>query len=396
MTRPALELAGIFRRHGPAFRQAHPLSPAQSRAMRAIEICRTASLGGHVRKCGHCSHQQISYNSCRNRHCPKCQSQDRAQWVLRRQSDLLNVEYFHVVFTLPEAIAPLALQNQTLLYGILFQAASRTLSTIAADPRHLGAHLGFFAILHTWGQNLLHHPHLHCVVPGGGLSPQHDRWISCRPGFFLPVRVLSSLFRRLFLEALQLAFTSGKLHFHASLEHLNDPARFHAHLKPLRHSNWVVYAKPPFGGPRQAIEYLSRYTHRTAIANERLRHLTTTSVTFQWKDYRHQHRDKLMTLSPDEFIRRFLLHILPAGFQRIRYFGWLSSRNRKSALPLCRSLLANSITAFLPHPASNFTSWRTTPLTAQPWLCPVCNTGFLSVVEILKPTPRTSAPLDSS
>ena len=292
MARPALELADIFRRHGEAYRQAHPLPRQQRRVMRAIETCRTAALGGHVEQCGHCHHVRISYNSCRNRHCPKCQSLARARWLEARKSELLPVEYFHVVFTVPEPIAELMFYNQEQLYDLLFRATAQTLLTIARDPQHLGASLGFFAILHTWGQNLHFHPHLHCVVPGGGLSIDHDRWVSCHPGFFLPVRVLSRLFRRLFLEALEKAFRNGQLRFFSQLEPLRHPAAFTRYLAPLRKTEWVVYAKPPFGVPPQALEYLGRYTHRVAISNQRLLALQDDQVSFQWKDYRQPHQSK--------------------------------------------------------------------------------------------------------
>ena len=266
MPRPTLEVADIFRQHGPAYRQAHPLAVEQLRVMRAIEICRTAALGGHVEKCGHCDATRNAYNSCRNRHCPKCQGAERIQWLENRKEELLPVEYFHVVFTVPEQIAQIAFYNQEKVYNILFRATAATLLAIAGDPQHLGAGIGFFAVLHTWGQNLLHHPHLHCVVPGGGLSPDHERWIACQPGFFLPVRVLSRLFRRLFLQALDQAFQDGELQFFGDLIPLSGASAFAAYLAPLREAEWVVYSKPPFGGPRQAIEYLGRYTHRVAIS----------------------------------------------------------------------------------------------------------------------------------
>src|SRR6266566_8639144 len=328
MSRPALELADIFRQHGEAYRAAHALPLQQLRVMRAIETCRTAALGGHVEKCSHCDHTQISYNSCRNRHCPKCQNSDRAQWLEQRQAELLPVEYFHVVFTVPEEIAALAFYNPRTVYGILFGATAETLTTIARDPQHLGAEIGFFAVLHTWGQNLLHHPHLHCVVPGGGLAPNGTCWISCRPGFFLSVRVLSRLFRRLFLEDLDTAFHSGKLRFFHSLEALQNPQEFDRYLAPVRKAEWVVYAKPPFAGPQLVLDYVGRYTHRVAISNHRLLDIENGHVRFVWKDYRDKGQQKAMTLSAEEFIRRFLLHALPDGFQRIRYYGLLGNRFR--------------------------------------------------------------------
>jgi hypothetical protein len=325
--RPRLEVADVFRRYGQAYRQQHQasLSRAQRRVMSAIELCRTAALGGHLEQCDACGHQRPVYNSCRNRHCPKCQSLARAQWLQDRQAELLPVPYFHVVFTLPEEIANLAYQNQKVVYDLLFRATAETLTTIAADPQHLGAQIGFLAVLHTWGQNLLFHPHLHCVVPGGGLAPDQKRWIACRPHFFLPVRVLSRLFRRLFLEALQTAFGQGQLHFFSSLERLRNPKAFAAYLAPLRQTDWVVYAKAPFGGPQQVLNYLGRYTHRVALANDRLLSIDQGKVTFRWKDYRHHDQLKTMTLDAQEFIRRFLLHTLPQRFQRIRHYGFLSS-----------------------------------------------------------------------
>jgi len=353
MPRPTLEVADIFRRHGVAYRETHSLPLEQLRVMRAIEVCRTAALGGHLEECDHCSATRIAYNSCRNRHCPKCQNSERAKWLASRKAELLPVEYFHVVFTVPEQIAQIAFHNQETVYNILFRATADTLLTIAGDPKHLGAHIGFFTILHTWGQNLLHHPHLHCVVPGGGLSPDHERWVSCLPGFFLPVRVLSRLFRRLFLQALQQAFDHCELNFFGALENLRDLAAFTDFLAPLRDAEWVVYAKPPFGGPQQVLEYLGRYTHRVAISNQRLLSLSDGQVTFQWKDYRNDHKQtaKAMTVQADEFIRRFLIHTLPSGFQRIRHFGLMANCHRKDKLELCRRLLIVPITALLPQPA---------------------------------------------
>jgi hypothetical protein len=338
MDRPKLEVADVFRRYGAAYREKHgaSLSTAQRRVMTAIEVCRTAALGGHVEQCDECGHQRISYCSCRNRHCPKCQSLARAEWIQNRQAELLDCEYFHVVFTVPEEIAAIAYQNKEVLYGILFRAAAETLRTIAADPKHLGAEIGFFAVLHTWGQNLLHHPHLHCLVPGGGLSPDGSRWIACRPGFFLPVRVLSRLFCRLFLEYLAQAFDSGQLRFFTSLERLRDCREFTRYLAPVRKAEWVVYAKPPFAGPKQVVDYLGRYTHRVAISNHRLLDIEAGQIRFQWKDYRDRNQQKTMTLSAQEFIRRFLLHTLPDRFQRIRYYGFLGNRYRQEKLARCR------------------------------------------------------------
>jgi hypothetical protein len=311
-----LEVADVFRRHGAAYAHAHDghLGRVERRVMSAIELCRTAALGGHTEQCEDCGLIRCAYNSCRNRHCPKCQGQARAEWLAARQAELLPVAYFHVVFTLPAPAAEIAFQNKACVYAILFRAAAETLSRIAADPRHLGAALGIVAVLHTWGQSLHHHPHVHCVVPGGGPSLDGTRWVACRAGFFLPVRVLSRLFRRLFLEQLQAAFEAGELDFFGALAGLADPAAFARHLRQLRRVEWVVYAKPPFGGPAQVLAYLGRYTHRVAIANSRLVSLTDSTVSFRWKDYRHHGKAKVMTLDAHEFIRRFLLHTLPDGF----------------------------------------------------------------------------------
>jgi len=337
-----LEVADIVRQLGPSYQQAHAgaLSRGQRRVLGAITRCRTAALGGHVEQCNHCGHQRIAYNSCRDRHCPKCQSLVRAQWLADRQADLLPVDYFHVVFTVPQEIAAIAYQNKAMVYDLLFRATAETLRTIAADPKHLGAEIGFIAILHTWGQNLLHHPHLHCVVPGGGPSVDGTRWVGCRPGFFLPVRVLSRLFRRLFLAQLQDAFAAGELRFYHALAALHDAGAWARYLAPLARAEWVVYAKPPFGGPERVLEYLGRYTHRVAIANHRLVDFAAGEVAFRWKDYRHQSRHKVMRLAAPEFVRRFLLHVLPPGFQRIRHYGLLANRHRAAKLARCRQLLA--------------------------------------------------------
>jgi len=397
MPRPALELADIFRRHGPAYRRAHQLPRPHLRVLRAIEVCRTAALGGHVEQCDHCSHTRIAYNSCRNRHCPKCQNTARARWLESRKAELLPCEYFHVVFTVPQEIARLAYYNQREVYAILLRTAAATLLTIAGDPKHLGAEIGFFTILHTWGQNLLHHPHVHCVVPGGGLSPDHSRWIACRPGFFLPVRVLSRLFRRLFLEALQAAFASGKLQFFGALETLRNAAAFTAYLQPLRQCEWVVYAKPPFGGPQQVLQYLGRYTHRVAISNPRLLALDHDTVTFQWKDYRAhgKHKSRRMSLAADEFIRRFLIHTLPEGFQRIRHCGFLANRHRKQRFELCRQLLATPASQLLPQTAQCLAvlAALTSP---QLTLCPRCGIGEMLRVQILPVYRWPAQPPDTS
>ena len=325
--RTTLEVADVFRRHGAAYRQAHDgrLGRGERKVMGAIEACRTAALGGHVERCADCGLTRQAYNSCRNRHCPKCQGLARAQWLADRQADLLPVQYFHVVFTVPAPIAEIAFQNKAVVYDILFKAAAATLRTIAADPKHLGAEVGVVALLHTWGQTLGHHPHVHCVVPGGGPSMDGTRWVSCRPGFFLPVRVLSALYRRLFLEHLLAAFNSGGLCFFGDLTGLAEPTAFARRIAQMRMIDWVVYAKPPFGGPEQVLAYLGRYTHRVAIANSRITSLDNAQVAFRWKDYRHHDKTKVMTLAADEFIRRFLLHTLPDGFHRIRHYGFLAN-----------------------------------------------------------------------
>ena len=339
-----LELAEVFRRHADAYRREHDahLGRVERRVMSAIELCRTAALGGHVQQCSDCGLVRHAYNSCRNRHCPKCQGRTRAEWLAARQAELLPVPYFHVVFTLPAPIAEIAFQNKAAVYAILFRAAAETLQTIAADPAHLGAEVGIVTVLHTWGQNLHHHPHVHCVVPGGGPSLDGTRWIACRSGFFLPVRVLSRLFRRLFLEKLMTAFNTGRLNFFGALAGLNRPDSFARRLRKLRRVKWVVYAKAPFGGPAQVLNYLGRYTHRVAIANSRLVDVTDREVAFRWRDYRQHGKAKIMTLNAHEFIRRFLLHALPDGFHRIRHFGFLANGHRSRKLALCRKLLAET------------------------------------------------------
>jgi hypothetical protein len=395
MPRATLEVADIFQRHGAEYREAHSLPLQQLRVMRAIEVCRTPVLGGHVEECGYCNYTRISYNSCRNRHCPKCQSMARAEWLENRKAELLPVQYFHVVFTIPEELARIAFYNKEIVYGILFRAASETLLTIAADPQHLGAAIGFFAVLHTWGQNLLHHPHLHCVIPGGGISPDHDRWISCLPGFFLPVRVLSRLFRRLFLEALEQAFRDEKLAFFGDLEPLREAAAFKRYLAPVREAEWVVYCKPPFGGPQQVLQYLGRYTHRVAISNQRLLSSHNGKVSFQWKDYRHHGESKVMTVAAEEFIRRFLIHTLPPGFPRIRYFGYLANRHRRDKLTLCRQLLTDPVAGLLPSKAAcGVPSQSFVELTAI--RCPRCETGIMIRVGIVSAYRWPAKPPDSS
>ena len=342
MSRPALEVADIFRGHGPAWRQANAghLSLDQLKVMSAIESCRTAALGGHVARCEDCAYTTIAYNSCRNRHCPKCQSAAAKQWLAERAAELLPVPYFHLVFTLPAPIADIAYQNKTVIYDLLFKVSAETMLTIAADPKHLGARIGITTVLHTWGSALTHHPHVHMIVPGGGIALDGKRWVSCRPGFFLPVRVLSRLFRRLFLERLIAAHK--QLQFFGNHTPLADAQAFATYLAPLRRAEWVVYSKRPFGGPEAVLAYLSRYTHRVAIANSRLIAFDQEGVTFRWKDYRIQGRDryKLMTLATDEFIRRFLIHVLPRGFHRIRHYGLLAKAACADNITRARELLA--------------------------------------------------------
>jgi hypothetical protein len=399
--RPKLEVADILRRYGERYRAEHEtsLSSKQRRVMQAITACRTAVLGGHVEHCDTCAHQRIAYNSCRNRHCPKCQSLARAQWIEQRQAQLLDCQYFHVVFTLPEEIASIAYQNKAAVYNLLFAATAETLRTIAADPKHLGAEIGFFAVLHTWGQNLMHHPHLHCVVPGGGLSADGQRWIACREGFFLPVRVLSRFFRRRFLELLEHAFDSGRLQFFSSLHPLRERDAFLRYLQPVRDKEWVVYAKAPFAGPGQVLDYVGRYTHRVAISNNRLLDIAEEKVTFRWKDYRDGNAQKTMTLAADEFIRRFLLHVLPPGLQRIRYYGLLGNRHRAEKLSRCRELLDMNSTT--PEPAETAASLdyrdRVEALTGVSLtVCPVCNKGHMHTTGRLEPQRATPPIIDTS
>lgn len=399
MEQPKFEVADIFRRYGGNYRQQNgsSLSVSQRRVMTAIEVCRTAVLGGHLERCDQCGHERNAYNSCANRHCPKCQSLARAEWLEKRRSELLNTQYFHVVFTVPEQIASIAYQNKKVVYGILFRATAEALRTIAADPKHLGAEIGFFAVLHSWGSNLLHHPHLHCVVPGGGLSPDETRWISCRPGFFLPVRVLSRLFRRLFLDYLIKAFDASKLQFFSSLQPLHDRRAFLRYLAATRITEWVVYAKRPFAGPEQVLDYVGRYTHRVAISNNRLLDIDHGKIAFRYKDYRHDGEQKTITVDADEFIRRFLLHVLPDGFQRIRYYGFLGNRYREEKLARCRRLLGMPAD---PPPTEESKDYRDRyeELTGCSLReCPFCHQGNMVTVSILLPSPdRRTLIMDTS
>jgi Putative transposase/Transposase zinc-binding domain len=344
MPRPVLEVADIFRDHGAAWRRANAghVSLGQLKVMSAIERCRTAALGGHVARCEDCTHTVIAYNSCRNRHCPKCQSAAAQQWLAEREADLLPVGYFHVVFTLSAAVADIAYQNKAAIYDILFTASAETMLTIAADPKHLGARIGITAVLHTWSSALTHHPHVHMIVPGGGIAADGSQWVSCRPNFFLPVKVLSRLFRGLFLAKLRSAHQAGRLRFFGGYAHLDDARAFKTYLAPLRNIEWVIYAKKPFGGPQAVLAYLSRYTHRVAISNRRLMSTDEKGVTFKYKDYRIERPDryKTMTLATDEFIRRFLIHVLPKGFHRIRHYGLLGNTNRAANIAHARELLA--------------------------------------------------------
>jgi hypothetical protein len=384
MTRPPLEVADIFRQDGAAWRRVHAghISLGQLKAMSAIERCRTDVLGGHRLRCDPCDADLIAYNSCRNRHCPKCQSTAAKRWLADRQADLLPVEYYHVVFTLPAPIADIAYQNKAVVYDLLFKASAETLTRIAADPKHLGAKIGFTSVLHTWGSALTHHPHVHCIVPGGGLSPDGERWIPCKRGFFLPVRVLSRLFRRLFLEKLQAAHLERRLQFYGEHRQLADAKHFATFLEPLRKIDWVVYAKRPFAGPEAVLAYLSRYTHRVAIANSRLIAHDEHGVTFRWKDYRRKGRPRYqpMTLATGEFIRRFLIHVLPSGFHRIRHYGLFASHLRRGNLNRIRQCL--EVPVHDEHTAPSAEEER--PCT---FVCRTCGSP-LRIVETLYPRPR--------
>jgi len=389
------EVADVFRSHGAEYLKAwaSSTSPAQRRVLRAISLCRTAILGGHKQRCDQCGHEEISYNSCRDRHCPKCQGPARARWLDAREKDLLDVPYFHVVFTLPEKLSHLALQNKRLIYNLLFRTVSETLLTIARDPKHLGAAIGFLAVLHTWGQNLHHHPHIHCLVPGGGISPGGDEWVSCPERFLLPLRVLSRFFRKRFIRHLATAYENGNLSLHGNLRSLTDPENWQYLLTALKASDWVVYAKPPFGGPGQVLKYLARYTHRVAISNRRLLALTDGRVNFQWTDYAHGNRKKVMSLAAVEFIRRFLIHVLPTGFMHIRYYGFLANRLRDMKLALARELLARGPSG---HTSPDEVA-SPTPVDHDNGTCPVCKKGRLVLVETFRRHPGVLPPVfDSS
>ncbi|WP_416370282.1 IS91 family transposase [Tritonibacter mobilis] len=391
MPRARLEVADIFRRYGPAYRHANAghISLSQLKVMSAIEACRTEALGGHVAACTKCDHQHIAYNSCKNRHCPKCQGPAARDWMSARAEDLLPVEYFHVVFTLPAEVARIALWNKRAVYGLLFKASAETVMTIAADPKRLGARVGMTSVLHTWGSALTHHPHVHMIVPGGGLSPDGTKWVASKPGFFLHVRVLSRLFRRLFIEGLMALHRTGQLAFFGDLTKLADAEAFAAYLAPLRKTEWVVYAKPPFGGPEAVLAYLSRYTHRVAISNQRLISADADTVSFRWKDYRIKRGDrmKVMRLDTNEFIRRFLMHVLPDGFHRIRHYGLLASAQRKVNIAKVRVLIGASTPEQAPTSEDD-----PAPLTLRE-PCPCCG-GSMRIIETFRrgQVPRSRAP----
>ena len=383
MARPVLEVADFFRDHGAAWRRANAghVSLGQLKVMTAIERCRTASLGGHVARCEGCAHTVVGFNSCRNRHCPKCQGAAARKWLAEREAELLEVGYFHLVFTLPAPVADIAWQNKAVVYDLLFKASAEATLTIATDPRHLGAKIGITAVLHTWGSAMTHHPHVHMIVPGGGLSADGSRWVACRPSFFLSVRVLSRLFRRLFLGALAAAYAKGRLAFFGACEKLAETRAFAAFLKRQRKAEWVVYAKAPFGGPEAVLAYLARYTHRVAISNRRLIAADAAGVTFTYKDYRVEGpgRHKTMTLATHEFIRRFLMHVLPKGFQRIRHYGLLANGNRTRLIAKARELLAMAPRE--KEPAGEQTAQSAMPR-VLPCPCPRCG-GRMIVIEIL-------------
>ncbi|HSB32287.1 MAG TPA: IS91 family transposase [Candidatus Sulfobium mesophilum] len=388
-----VEVADIFRQYGPEYRQSHQLPRNQRRVMGAIVDCRTSALGGHKDKCDNCGHTEISYNSCRNRHCPKCQFLKKEKWIEARAEDLLPIQYFHVVFTIPAELKPLVLSNKKVMYDILFRSVSETLIRLADDPKHLGAHIGFMAILHTWGQNLMDHPHVHCVVTGGGLSPEGSSWISSRKKFFIPVNVMSELFKEKFRAYLKRSYELGELVFPGVIDYLKERHAFERLRRQLYHKKWVVYCKPPFNGVEGVFEYLSRYTHRIAISNNRILKIENGEVSFLWRDYSDGDKVKIMTLYALEFIRRFLLHILPGGFVKVRYYGLIANRNRKNNIALCRDLLGTSQIE---------TKDKNIPETWQEHLlrvsgvdvtkCPVCKKGRMVTVEVLYPSRCNSPP----
>ncbi len=391
MPRPACEIGDIFRRYGAAFEEqyARMLTPLHRLVLKALAACRTAQLGGHILECDHCGHSKQAYNSCHNRHCPKCQAGLRAEWFEKRQQDLLPVDYFHVVFTLPDELGSLTLQNKALIYNLLFRATSETLLEIAASWKGLRAKIGFFAILHTWGQKLDLHPHLHCVVPGGGLSLDETRWVNCQPGFFLPVKMLSRLFRGKFLALLKAAHRRGELTLKGRLEAIASPRDFSIWLTPIYEKEWVVYAKPPWNGPEHVLKYLARYTHRVAIANQRIQSIDGGKVSFSYKDYRNQQRQRTLTLSATEFIRRFMMHVVPSGFMRIRYYGFLANNHREKQLKKIRKLLG----APDPEPRSQQDEDCQPDDDIHSQRCPYCNCGTMWPIDIA-PRPRLSEIID--
>ena len=391
-TSHGVELADIFRQHGAAYRSAHSLPLNHLRVMRAVEVCRTAVLGGHRDRCDSCGHIEVSYNSCRNRHCPKCQTLQKERWIEARNEDLLPIEYFHVVFTIPSELNPLVIMNQKCMYDLMFRSVSETLMELSDNPRHLGARIGFLCVLHTWGQNLMDHPHIHCVVTGGGLSIEGNRWVSCRKRFFIPVRVMSALFRGKFLAYLKSAFEEGTLIFPGGIGHLGEPHAFESFRRQFFHKKWVVYCKPPFDGAEGVLQYLGRYTHRIAISNNRILSAEDGKVSFRWRDYADGNKQKIMTLKADEFIRRFLLHVLPNRYVRIRHFGLLANRKRKDNIALSRELLGISdITT-----KEGKETWQEQLLRIcgiDVSVCPVCRKGRMFRVDDLPPLQCHSPPV---
>lgn len=390
-----VEVADIFRQHGPGYRESHNMPLNHLRAMCAVEACRTAELGGHKDKCDSCGHIEISYNSCRNRHCPKCQTLRKEKWIEAREEDLLPIQYFHVVFTIPSELNPLVIMNQRVMYNLLFRSVSETLMELSGNPKHLGARIGFIGILHTWGQNLMDHPHIHCVVTGGGLSPDGNRWVSCRKGFFIAVRVMSALFRGKFLDHLKISFESGDLIFPGGIGHLKNPRVFEVFRRQFYLKKWVVYCKPPFDGVNGVLQYLGRYTHRIAISNNRILKFHEGEVSFRWRDYADSDKQKTMTLKADEFIRRFLLHVLPHRYVRIRHFGLLANRNRKDDIAFCRELLGSGKTDTKEKDKQE--TWQEQLLRLcdiDVTTCPVCKKGKMLTVEVLLPSRCNSPPGD--
>ena len=392
-TSGGLEVADIFRQYGPIYRGSHRLSRNHWRVMRAIEVCRTAVLGGHKDKCDSCGHLEISYNSCRNRHCPKCQTLRKERWIEARSDDLLPIQYFHVVFTIPSELNPLVSMNRKVMYDLLFRSVSETLMELAHDQKHLGARIGAIGILHTWGQNLMDHPHIHCIVTGGGLSSDGSRWVSCRKGFFMPVRVMSALFRGKFLDLLKKCFTSDDLVFPGSISHLKEPGTFESFRRHLYQKKWVVYCQPPFDGAKGVLQYLGRYTHRIAISNNRILAIRDGNVSFLWRNYADGNRQKTMTLKADEFIRRFLLHVLPSRYVRIRHFGLLANRNRKDNIAACRKIIGGGKPIIKENVRQE--TWQEQLLRIcgiDVTTCPVCQKGRMFRVALLLPYRCNSPP----